>query len=245
MSFVSDEKCNAKAALNQNCGTPDIVDDMLLSEDASGFVLLSDYVPDLISDLRYCSAFNFVGEQIDGYEEPVAILTKEAASALKAVADDFRAMGLRLKIFDAYRPQKAVDHFVRWALDQNDIRMKEHFYPDLEKDVLFSKGYIAAHSEHSRGSAVDLTLFDVRSQTDLDMGGSFDFFGERSHPDYKNITAQQYGNRMLLRSVMLTHGFRPLAEEWWHFSLADEPFPNTYFNFPVNRHSVKKTGDLL
>ena len=214
-------------------------DGTVLSDDASDFVLLSDAVPDAILEIRYYSTYNFVGARIDGYEEPVALLTKEAAAALKEVSDDVIAQGYRLKIYDAYRPQKAVDHFVRWAEDTADVKMKEYFYPDLEKDVLFPLGYIAEHSGHSRGSTVDLTLFDMTTEKEADMGGTFDFFGELSHPDYKDITEEQYANRMILREAMLRHGFKPLDEEWWHFTLENEPYPDTYFTFPVCKASVQ------
>ena len=214
-------------------------DGTVLSDDASDFVLLSDAVPDAILEIRYYSTYNFVGARIDGYEEPVALLTKEAAAALKEVSDDVIAQGYRLKIYDAYRPQKAVDHFVRWAEDTADVKMKEYFYPDLEKDVLFPLGYIAEHSGHSRGSTVDLTLFDMKTEKEADMGGTFDFFGELSHPDYKDITEEQYANRMILREAMLRHGFKPLDEEWWHFTLENEPYPDTYFTFPVCKASVQ------
>ena len=214
-------------------------DGIRLSNDASDFVLLTEAVPDVILEIRYFSTYNFVGDRIDGYEEPVALLTKEAAAALKEASDELISLGYRMKIYDAYRPQKAVTNFVNWAKDAEDTRMKEYFYPDLEKDVLFPQGYIAEHSGHSRGSTVDLTLFDMQTEKELDMGGTFDYFGEESHPDYTDITEQQYANRMLLREVMLKHGFKPLAEEWWHFTLADEPYPDTYFTFPVNSDSVR------
>ena len=213
-------------------------DGVILSNDASDFVLLTDAVPDVILEIRYFSTYNFVGDRIDGYEEPVALLTKEAAAALKAASDDFISRGYRLKIYDAYRPQKAVSHFVRWAQDTDDTRMKAYFYPDLTKDVLFPQGYIAEHSGHSRGSTVDLTLVDMQTGKELDMGGVFDFFGEISHPDYTDVTEAQYANRMLLREGMLSHGFKPLPEEWWHFTLENAPFPDTYFTFPVNSGSV-------
>lgn len=219
--------------------TASAADGVKTSDDASDFVLLTDAVPDAILEIRYYSTFNFVGDRIDGYEQPVALLTKEAAAALKAVSDEMTGSGYRLKIFDAYRPQCAVDHFVRWALDPEDTRMKAYFYPELEKNVLFPRGYIAAHSGHSRGSTVDLTLFDMKTGKELDMGGSFDYFGAQSHPDYKGITQEQYANRMLLREAMLSHGFRPIASEWWHFTLANEPYPDTYFTFPVHENSVR------
>ena len=217
--------------------------DVILSDDSSDFVLLSEAVPDAILEIRYYSTYNFVGDRIDGYEEPLAMLTTEAAAALKEVSDELMGMGYRLKIFDAYRPQMAVTHFMNWALDTDDVRMKEYFYPDLDKDVLFPQGYIAEHSGHSRGSTVDLTLFDMNTEREADMGGTFDFFGELSHPDYTDITEEQYAMRMLLREVMLKHGFRPLAEEWWHFTLDNEPYPDTYFTFPINSDSLARQLD--
>ncbi|WP_406040736.1 M15 family metallopeptidase [Succinimonas sp.] len=209
-----------------------------LSADAGGFVLLSEAVPDAILEIRYYSTYNFVGARVDGYEEPVALLTKEAAAALKKVSDDLVTQGYRLKIFDAYRPQMAVDHFVRWAHDKDDSAMKPYFYPELPKDSLFSQGYIARRSGHSRGSTVDLTLFDMKTEKEVDMGGTFDYFGKLSHPDYTNIKKSQYNNRMILRNAMLKHGFKAISAEWWHFTLKDEPYPDTYFTFPVAVKSV-------
>ena len=205
----------------------------MFSDDARGFVSIGEVIPDVILEIRYYSSFNFIGERIDGYERPVALVTREAAARLKEAAGELAGKGYRLRIYDAYRPQKAVDHFVRWAEDPADTRMKQYFYPDLDKQDLIPGGYIAEHSGHSRGSTVDLTLFDMRTQKDLDMGGPFDFFGELSHPDYPGITQEQYANRMFLRGVMLRHGFRPLESEWWHFTLENEPYPNTFFTFPV------------
>ena len=198
-----------------------------------GFVTLAEAVPDAILEIRYYSTYNFVGERIDGYEQPCALLSKEAAKVLKAASDDCVKRGYRLKIYDAYRPQRAVAHFVRWAADVDDVRMKAPFYPNLDKSVLFKQGYIAEHSGHSRGSTVDLTLFDMKTGKEVDMGGTFDWFGEESHPSYRGISAAQFKNRMLLREIMVAHGFKPLEEEWWHFTLANEPYPDTYFNFPV------------
>ncbi|MBQ8306583.1 MAG: M15 family metallopeptidase [Blautia sp.] len=213
-------------------------EDVTLSDDASDFVLLSEAVPDAILEIRYYSTYNFVGDRIDGYEQPTALLTKEAAEALEEVSNDVEAQGYRLKIYDAYRPQMAVTHFMEWAQDMDDTRMKDYFYPELDKSVLFEQGYIAEHSGHSRGSTVDLTLFDMETEKEVDMGGTFDYFGELSHPDYTEITEEQYANRMILRDAMTSHGFRPLEEEWWHFTLDDEPYPDTYFTFPVNEDSV-------
>lgn len=198
-----------------------------------GFVLVGEAIPDALLDIRYYTTYNFVGERIDGYEAPVAVLTREAADALKLVSDDMKAQGLRLVIYDAYRPQRAVDHFANWAEDITDTRMKAVFYPDVDKADLFEKGFIARRSGHSRGSTVDLTLLDEATGKLLDMGGPFDFFGELSHPDYAGVTAQQHENRMLLQSAMMKRGFKPLSTEWWHFTLVDEPYPKTFFDFPV------------
>ena len=212
--------------------------DVTLSDDSSDFVNLSDAVPDAILEIRYYSTYNFMGQRVAGYEEPEAFLTKEAAAALKEVSDELVEKGYRLKIYDAYRPQMAVTDFVNWAKDLEDTEMKEYFYPELEKDVIFPQGYIMEHSGHSRGSTVDLTLFDMKTEKEVDMGGTFDYFGELSHPDYTDITDEQYNNRMILREAMLAHGFKPLDEEWWHFTLEDEPYPDTYFTFPVNSDSL-------
>ena len=208
--------------------------------DHSDFVLLTDVVPDAILEIRYYSTYNFVGDRIDGYEQPIALLTKEAATALKNASDELKAKGYRLKIYDAYRPQKAVTHFMNWAKDVDDTRMKEYFYPELDKFVLFDQGYIDEKSGHSRGSTVDLTLFDMKNGKEVDMGSTFDYFGERSHPDNKEgITEEQHQNRMILREAMIKNGFKPLVEEWWHFTLENEPFPDTYFQFPVNENFIK------
>ena len=208
--------------------------DVKYSDDSSGFVSVGEAVPDAILEIRYYSTYNFVGERIDGYEQPIALITKEAAEALKAASDYLMGKGYRLKIYDAYRPHKAVAHFIRWAKDFDDDRMKKYFYPGLPKKKLFRKGYIAEHSGHSRGSTVDLTLFDMKAGKEADMGGTFDFFSEKSHPSCKDITKEQYANRMILRRAMIRHGFRPMSTEWWHFMLKDEPYPETYFTFPVN-----------
>ena len=202
--------------------------------DPSGFVLLSDLVPGIVQEIRYFSTYNFVGERVDGYEEPVALLTVEAARALKAVAGEVNAQGYRLKVFDAYRPACAVKHFMLWGIEDLDLRMKPYFYPDLEKQTLFKEGYIASQSSHSRGSAVDLTLLDMRTGREVDMGSPFDLFSEVSHPDSDAVTGAQYENRMFLQSAMVRNGFKPIDCEWWHFSLRDEPYPETYFEFPVS-----------
>lgn len=199
-----------------------------------GFIAVSDAIPDALLDIRYYTTYNFVGQRIDGYEEPIALLTKEAATALRLVSDDLRTRGYRLVIYDAYRPQQAVDHFVRWAEDLAADVMKPVFYPEVDKAELFSRGFIAKRSGHSRGSTVDLTLLEERTGKLLDMGGPFDYFGERSHPSFTgDLTDVQRSNRLLLRDAILRRGFKPLETEWWHFTLADEPYPHTYFDFPV------------
>ena len=208
--------------------------------DPSGFVVLGEYIPGIIQEIRYYSTYNFIGERIDGYEEPCALMTIEAARALKAVSSELFVQGYRLKVFDAYRPVCAVKQFVLWGLEDQDIRMKPYFYPQLEKQELFIKGYIAARSSHSRGSAIDLTLFNMQTGKEVNMGSPFDLFSPVSHPDCKDITQEQYENRMILRSAMIRGGFEPIDCEWWHFMLADEPYPDTYFEFPVSSSYLKK-----
>ena len=211
-----------------------------ITMDPSGFVVLADYVPQIVQEIRYHSTYNFIGERIDGYEEPVALLTKEAARALKVVSSELIVQGYRLKVFDAYRPACAVRQFVLWGIEDQDIRMKPYFYPTLEKQALFAEGYIAKKSSHSRGSAVDLTLLDMKTGKELDMGSPFDLFSEASHPDYRGITDEQYDNRMLLQRVMIRNGFAPIDCEWWHFALQNEPYPDTYFNFPVSASYLRR-----
>ncbi len=200
-----------------------------------GFVDIQRAVPGVVVDLRYFSEDNFVGQPIDGYQSDTCYVTRQAADALAAVQADLAAFGLSLKVFDAYRPQRAVDHFVRWAEDLDDTKMKAAYYPGVAKAHLFRDGYIAARSGHSRGSTVDLTLVSLDSgqPVELDMGTGWDFFGPESWPSSTAVTPQQRANRMLLQLLMVKHGFKPLAEEWWHFTLVDEPFPETYFDFVV------------
>ena len=207
---------------------------------ASDFVLVSDYVPAVIQEIRYHSTYNFVGDRVDGYEQPCAILTKEAARALKEISNKLNVMGYRIKVFDAYRPATAVRHFTLWGVDDLDLRMKPFFYPDLEKQELFRKGYIASKSSHSRGSTIDLTLLDMKTGKEVDMGSPFDYFSEVSHPDYKGVAKEQYENRMFLQDIMVRGGFEPYDCEWWHFTLRDEPYPDTYFDFPVSREVLKR-----
>ena len=204
--------------------------------DRSDFVVVTDIVPDVLLEIRYYSTYNFVGERIDGYEAPIALMTRQAADSLKAVSDDLKQQGYRLKIWDAYRPQRAVNHFIRWAENLSDTAMKHIFYPMVDKSLLFEQGYIWAHSSHSKGSTVDLTLVDAATGKELDMGSPFDWFGEESHPVYVNFPHSAdliRQNRHILWDAMLRHGFTMIDSEWWHFTLANEPYPDTYFNFPI------------
>lgn len=198
-----------------------------------GFVHASEVVPGAVLDVRYYGANNFVGERIDGYLAPRVILSRPAAEALAGVQESLAPFGLGLKLFDGYRPQRAVDHFVRWAEDVSDTRMKQAFYPGVQKKNLFRDGYIAAKSSHSRGSTVDLTIIDIETGQELDMGTTFDFFGPMSWPDNKDMSAVARSNRALLQQAMGRYGFKPLREEWWHFTFGNEPYPDTYFDFPV------------
>ena len=201
-----------------------------------GFVYVDGVIPDIVIDIRYYTEHNFVGERIDGYLKPKCILTKEATAALLCVQKALQPFGLGLKIFDAYRPQQAVDHFLRWASDLGDQRTKAEFYPGINKDALIKDRYIAARSSHSRGSTVDLTIVSIQTGTwgeQLDMGTGFDFFGPAAAPFFPGISSAQRAHRMLLHILMKRYGFEPYPEEWWHFTLREEPFKETYFNFPV------------
>ncbi len=197
------------------------------------FVYLSDIDASIKWELRYFGSNNFIGKPIDGYQKNCVILTKQTAEALKKIQAILKKEGLSLKVFDAYRPQQAVNHFVRWAKVLNDTLMKREYYPKVPKSQLFQLGFIASKSGHSKGSTVDITLVKIKSGKELDMGSAYDFFGEESHPFYKKITKQQQENRFYLRKVMLENGFKPYDNEWWHFTLKNETFPDTYFNFPI------------
>ena len=197
------------------------------------FVDAASVVPNLVVDMRYLSANNFVGRPIDGYERPICYLTREAATALAEVARDLASQGLAIKTFDCYRPVRAVAHFARWARDLRDEVNKAAYYPQVDKRNLFRDGYIAARSGHSRGSTLDLTLVRGIGGDELDMGTPFDFFSARSAPSRNAVSAQAQANRRLLAGAMRRHGFMPYSKEWWHFTLRREPFPGTYFDFPV------------
>lgn len=198
------------------------------------FVDATSIVPGLVVDMRYAGADNFIGRRIPGYEAPVCNLTRDAALALAEVQDDLARFGLGLKVFDCYRPARAVAAFVAWAEDPNDRAQEARFYPRVDKSRLIPEGYIAARSGHSRGSTVDLTLVDA-SGRELDMGGEFDLFDARSWPMAPDLAPAQRANRLLLRAVMEARGFRPYDKEWWHFTLVNEPHPETYFDFPITR----------
>ena len=199
-----------------------------------GFVYVDQVVPDIRTDLRYRNDDNFVGAIVDGYAGSRAILSQPAAQALAKVQAELRGQGLGLLVFDAYRPQSAVNHFARWAKDLRDAKMKQRYYPAVDKADLFSQGYIAGRSGHSRGSTVDLTLVSLTAPFgELDMGTFFDFFGERSWLDAIGLTTVQMQNRALLQQTMKKHGFTPYSKEWWHFTLSAEPFPDTYFDFEI------------
>ncbi len=203
----------------------------LAQERPAAFVDAATVVPGLIVDARYAGSHNFVGRPIAGYEAARCLLTEPAAAALAAVARDLAPRGLVLKAFDCYRPTRAVANFVRWARDLGDKAGKQEFYPDVDKNTLFRDGYISSRSGHSRGSTIDLTLASADGH-ELDMGTPFDFFSPRSWPK-ASVSAEAKANRVLLASAMQRHGFRPYAKEWWHFTLSHEPFPDTYFDFPV------------
>lgn len=199
----------------------------------SHFVDLSSYIPQLVIDLRYFGQHNFIGRPIKGYDREKLYASKEAAFALLQAQNELIKEGLGFKVFDAYRPQRAVDHFQSWAKDIADTLNKAEFYPEVDKRDLFKLGYIAAKSGHSRGSTIDLTIINLNSKEELDMGSNFDFFGNISHHNYPNISTQQKANRKKLKNIMEKHGFKAIDEEWWHYTLINEPFKDKYFDFPI------------
>lgn len=198
-----------------------------------GFSYLSDIDKTIQFELRYITTNNFIGKPIDGYLNNILIVSTPTAKALKKVQSKLAKLNLSLKVFDAYRPQKAVDHFVRWAKELNDTLMKQNYYPNVAKKDLFRLGYIATKSGHTRGSTIDVTIINYKTGKELDMGSSYDFFGASSHSFYPKLTKKQRSNRLLLRNLMMEAGFKPYTKEWWHFTLKNEPFPKTYFNFPI------------
>jgi len=226
----------------------------------SSFVALDEVDPTILQDMRYATAYNFVGRRIDGYQEPLCILTRRAAKALHEAQQALEPEGYTLKVYDCYRPQRAVDHFVRWSRNGSQ-RMKREFYPRVDKSRLFDEGYIARRSGHSRGSTVDLTLVKLPAKpqprwtrdrklvpctapkskrfpdNSVGMGTSYDCFDVRSHT--VNATGRARRNRLLLKRTMEDAGFEHYPNEWWHFTLRNERYPNRYFDFPVARRSVE------
>lgn len=199
----------------------------------NSFVNLKEQIPNLEIDLRYYGSHNFLGRPVKGYEANKVFISREAASALVQIQKELNAQGLGIKVFDAYRPQQAVNNFKEWALDIADTAAKKEFYPDVDKRNLFKLGYIAEKSGHSRGSTIDLTIINLKDKKELDMGTGFDYFGEPSHHDYSNLSPQQKANRKLIKDIMEKHGFKSIEEEWWHYTLKNEPFKDQYFDFKV------------
>ncbi len=197
-----------------------------------GFVYLKDIDNSIIVDLKYYSTENFTAKYVDGYQSNVAILSKESALALSKAQQDFNKLGYSLIVYDAYRPQSAVDFFVRWSNDHSDTLNKVIYYPNIKKSELFKLGYIAYKSSHSRGSTVDVSLVDISTKKELDMGTIFDYFGVESHTFSNEISEKQKSNRLILIEIMSDNGFKNYSKEWWHFTLKDEPFQK-YFNFLV------------
>lgn len=233
-----------------------IINSKSIAQIPDGFVEIKEVIPDIVLDLRYYSNHNFLGRKVNGYNAEKCYITKAAADSLSKVQAELRKFGLSLKIYDAYRPQRAVDDFVNWAKNLSDTLTKKEFYPTVDKNRLFIDGYIAEKSGHSRGSTVDLTIvpvpiplqpqFDLSNMCEcyksieerfkdnsIDMGTGFDCFHPLSHTLNPNLTPQQRANRMLLYSLMTKYGFKNLSEEWWHYTLVNEPFPDTYFNFVI------------
>jgi len=200
---------------------------------AQDFVYVHEVIPDVVYDIRYFSTENFMGVRIEGYKKPVALLSRDAAKALGLVQFELAKQGYGLKIFDAYRPQKAVNHFIRWAKVLDDTLTKRTYYPDLDKSVLFELGYIAERSGHTRGSTLDLTIVYTDNKKEVDMGSPWDFFGDISHHGTKKISNKQTANRNILLKAMEKYGFKKYDNEWWHFTLKNEPYPDTYFNIDV------------
>ncbi len=190
-------------------------------------------IPDIVIDVKYYTGDNFVGERIDGYESPTVYLTVPAVEALAKVQAQLAAEGYGLKIFDGYRPRRAVKHFIRWSKKEEDSRTKKSYYPTMTRREIIEKGFICVESAHTRGSTVDLTVINIKTGEELDMGGTFDYFSESSFSDYDHLTLEQSKNRMLLRYLMRSEGFEPLQTEWWHFTLINEPYPNACFDFTV------------
>lgn len=199
------------------------------------FVDISTEIPGIATDVKYYTGENFVGERIDGYEAPIILLTQKAAAALGKVQKQLMKEGFGLKVFDGYRPKRAVEHFIRWGNKNEDGKTKAIYYPDKTRKEIFEGGFIATESSHTRGSTVDLTVIHIESSEEVDMGGVFDYFSEVSYSDYDHLTIEQSKNRVQLRYLMRSEGFEPMQQEWWHFTLSTEPYPETYFDFPITK----------
>lgn len=203
----------------------------------SGFIDVTEAVPGIVAEPRYYGTNNFMGVRVTGYEAPKVVVSKEVGAALAAVQAELEGRGMAIKIYDGYRPQRAVDHFMRWIADPTDTKNKSDYYPNVPKGELVERGYIAEKSGHSRGGSVDLTLVqraDDGSWQELDMGTNWDMLDVRSHAITDLISESAQANRKLLADLMVKHGFRPYSEEWWHFTLDPEPHPGTYFDFPID-----------
>lgn len=205
----------------------------VIARDVFAFEDAGAVIPGLVVEMRYFGSENFVGRRIAGYEAPICLLTQEAVRSLSAVQERLNSLGLGLKVFDCYRPKRAVDNFVAWARTPTDQARKADYYPNVDKSMLFELGYIAERSGHSRGSTLDVTMINTRTGAEVDMGSPYDLFDPISWPASTAVSRAAQANRMLLQDTMIQAGFRPLKEEWWHFTLDTEPYPETYFDFVV------------
>jgi D-alanyl-D-alanine dipeptidase len=203
------------------------------------FVDISLEIPGIVTDVKYYSGENFVGKRIDGYEAPIILLTKKATVALNKVQKQLMKEGYGLKVFDGYRPKQAVDQFIKWGKEKENEKTRKSYYPEYTREEVFKAGFIAMESSHSRGSSVDLTVIELESRKELDMGGSFDFFSECSFSDYDHLSIEQSKNRVQLKYLMRSEGFEPMKQEWWHFTLSNEPYKDTYFDFIVKDEKLR------
>ncbi|HEY5556807.1 M15 family metallopeptidase [Acetobacterium sp.] len=198
------------------------------------FVDISLEIPEIVTDVKYFTGENFAGEKIDGYDAPIVLLTEKATIALSRVQKQLVKKGYGIKVYDGYRPKRAVEHFIRWVNTKENGKTNDFYYPGMTRLEVFHGGFIAKKSSHTRGSTVDLTVIKLDTGIEVDMGGSFDFFSEISYSDYDHLNIEQSKNRVQLRYLMRSEGFEPMQQEWWHFTLADEPYPETYFDFSIN-----------
>lgn len=197
------------------------------------FVDITKEIPGILTDVKYFTGENFVGERIDGYDAPIVLLTKKAAIALGRVQKQLMERGYGLKVYDGYRPKSAVEHFIRWGKMEEDEKTRWIYYPGMTRQEVFQRGFIGKISSHTRGSTVDITVIKLETGDEVDMGGFVDLFSKISYSDYDHLNIEQSKNRVLLKYLMRSEGFEPMQQEWWHFTLADEPYPNTYFDFPI------------